>query len=143
MKASVCHTFTIPSRRCCTTYVQHSKNSDQNCCHGNIFTVHFSSVTLFNNHHIRYNYKTISHISFKFGLYIRIHAENILLSKMTLNSHFYKTNSDLNLQKCLLHTLTESISYHFTFFILLRIALGVNNETLFKMTLNSQIVQPP
>ena len=44
------------------------------CCHGNIFTVHFSSFTLFNNHNMSYNYKTISQIYFKFGVHIRIHT---------------------------------------------------------------------
>ena len=57
-----------------------------------------------------YNYKTISHISFKFGVHINIHRENILLFKMTLNPIFYKTYSNLNLQKCLFHSLTENIS---------------------------------
>ena len=90
MKASGCHTFTIPSQRCSTTYVQLPKNSDQNVAMAT-FSLHFSSFTLFNNHNMNYNCKTISHIYFKFGVNIRIHTENILLSKMTFNSHFYKT----------------------------------------------------
>ena len=75
MKACGCHTFTIPSQRCSTTDVQLSKISHQKCCH---------------------DFKSILYISFKCGVHIRIHTENILLSKMTLKSHFYKTNySDL------------------------------------------------
>ena len=80
--------------------------------------------------------KLFPRMSFKFGVHIRIHSENILLSKMTLNSHFYKTYSDLNLQKCLFDTLPENISQLFTFFISVHISLGVNSETLFKVTLN-------
>ena len=77
------------------------------------------------------NYRTISYIYFKFGVHIMTHTENIFISKMTLNSHFYKTYNDLNLQKCLFHT-----SQQFTFFIL------VHYETPFKVTLKSTFYKP-
>ena len=111
-----------------------------NCYHGNIFALHFSSFTLVKNHYITYNCKTISH-NYLFQNWCACqgsYTEN-LLSKVTLNFHFYKTYSDLSLQKYLfLHFNFKFIPQHVISSILVHISMIVNNETLFKVTLTSQ-----
>ena len=80
----------------------------ENCCHGNTFNLQFSLFAVFKNDSRTYNCKTFSYLSLKIGVYVRVHEEYLFL-RVTLNSQFYKTYSDLNLKNCLFCTLPQNI----------------------------------